>query len=235
MVAASLSCMAISSPTLAASPLREKSRSKDDVLSSIERDLYARKKINFESLLKDWEKRYGTRAVPALVAIASDKTAQDTNRYIAIMGSARLGGGEILKNVSPLLQDDSWMVRTAVLRVMNAMGDARLAETAIPLLKDKALVVRSEAIEVVEKHRPTGFEDALLSLLEDPTNYHKGVAQWVPERALLALAKLPPSPARGKRLESLLEDPELIQDKRFKTLVNRAIGIQKNGHRPSDD
>ena len=51
-------------------------------------------KASFDPLFRLWEKRYGSRVVPPLLEISRDAHASDPQRYIGIMGIARLGGKE---------------------------------------------------------------------------------------------------------------------------------------------
>jgi HEAT repeat protein len=169
---------------------------------------------NFEKLLKDWEHRYGTQAVSPLLAIASDRTAPDSERYVALMGATKLGGRETAPVVTRYLNDRSWMIRAAALRALSALKHPGTAAAVLPLLKDRALVVRLEAVEAVRALRPLGAADALIETLEHSANYHDGKAQWVPQKALNALVDLGAKDV-APRLRPLLDhqkDPELQKE-----------------------
>ena len=185
--------------------------SDSDRARAIQADLTAREDGKFDQLLKRWEGRYGTKAVPPLLKIASDRRQNDADRYVALMGAARLGGTDVAPVIAHYLSDRSWMIRSGALRALRALGHPETGPAVLPLLRDPALVVRSEAVETIEKLRPAGSEEALISVLEHGANYHSGKAQWVPQKALKALVTLKASSA-APRLRPLLKherDPKL--------------------------
>ena len=174
---------------------------------------------NFDLLLKQWEKSYGTKAVQPLLHIAGDNKKDDPIRYVALMGVAKIGGIEAAPLLLPLLKDRSWMIRSGALRALGVLGNQKTAEDVLPLLHDPALVVRIEAVDAVEKLHPAGAANALLGVLESSANYRNGRAQWVPSRALAALSSLNAKEI-AVRLKPLLDhgsDPEL-QKQTIKTL-----------------
>jgi HEAT repeat protein len=182
------------------------------VLSTVLRnDIRDRRSSTFDALLKRWQGSYGTRAVPPLIKIAADRGTADPDRFIALMGAAKLGGTEMAPILTPFLKDRSWMIRSGALRALAALNDPRTAREVLPLLNDPALVVRSEAVDAVERLRPEGAVDALISTIEHSHNYHAGKAQWVPQKALAALVSLKAVEVAPK-LRPLLRhelDPEL--------------------------
>ena len=151
-------------------------------------DLSHQKAGSFNLLISQWEVKYGTNAVSPLFQIASDKKIEDTNRYIALMGAAKIGGTETAPQVSIYLRDSSWMIRSAALRALKALRNPKTAHSVLALLNDKALVVRSEAIDTIAVLKPAGSTEALMKALDDRGNYHGGKAQGVPQKALQALA-----------------------------------------------
>jgi HEAT repeat protein len=162
----------------------------DSVLRNIVQDIHRRNSASFDGLLSIWEKHYGTRAVPALLQVAKDRSQLDPDRYVAIMGVAKIGGTESAPLLAPLLKDPSWMIRNGTLRALAALGNPATAQDVLPLLSDIALVVRLEAVHTIEKLRPTGAESALIAAVRNPENYHAGRAQWVPQHALTAIRHL---------------------------------------------
>lgn len=183
----------------------------DRISRELRKGLASHRAVSFAKLLRSWETRFGTRAVTPLVAIAGDASLEDTDRYVAVMGAAKLGGKAIAPSLLPLLGDPSWMIRSATLRALSALNHPETGKQVLPLLKDKALLVRSEAVETVARLRPEGSVDALLGALEYSENYHGGKAQMVPQKALSALVALGAREA-APRLAPLLSherDPEL--------------------------
>ncbi|OFZ56605.1 MAG: hypothetical protein A2428_05440 [Bdellovibrionales bacterium RIFOXYC1_FULL_54_43] len=156
----------------------------------LQKEIRNRPSNNFDSLLKKWESTYSTAAVQPLLSIAADRKLSDPDRYIAVMGAAKLGGTATAVPIIPLLKDPSWMIRNAALRALTALRDPVTAPAILPLLRDPALVVRVEAVTAVETLRPLGATEALLETLQNRANYHGGKAQWVPQHALQALVKL---------------------------------------------
>ena len=149
---------------------------------------------SFAPLLAQWETRYGTTAVPGLIQIARDSATPDSDRFVALMGTTRLGGSETAPLLLPFLKDRSWMLRSGALRALGALQgspDSRAADAVLPLLSDPALVVRSEAIDAVVALKPRGAGGALLRMLENRGNYlSSGKPLWVPAKALAALRDL---------------------------------------------
>jgi HEAT repeat protein len=145
---------------------------------------------SFSPLLEDWGNSYGTTAVKPLLSIATSHNYTDRQRYIAIMGAAKLGGQAVANQVVALLKDGSWMIRSGALKAMAALKDKKTAPSALSLIKDPALVVRAQAIETTGALRPPGAAQALLQAIQNKDNYHGGKAQWIPQRALQALADL---------------------------------------------
>lgn len=163
------------------------------LLQTLKTDIRGRTSNVFQNILKKWEILYGTQAVPPLFEIASDKSNNDADRYIAIMGAAKLGGAGSAPGLISLLKDSSWMIRSAALRALSFQQNLlsnKDSSAILPLLKDSALVVRLEAIDAAEKLRPEGTVEALVQTLSNLDNYHFGKAIWVPQRTLSALSKL---------------------------------------------
>ena len=181
------------------------------LISLLKSDLKALQSSSFNRLLLQWEKKYGVQAFRPLLEIASDRTDEDSHRYIALMGAAKLGGFTTARAFIPFLKESSWMLRAAALRTVASLGNPESGPSVIPLLRDPALVVRAEAIEAIKKLQPSGSSQAILETLNDPANYHAGKALWVPQKALSALVALQVKSA-APQLKPLLrheKDPDL--------------------------
>ncbi len=192
----------LSDPALAAvSPLSATLRS----------DLTTRRNNSFEVLLQHWAKQHGAKASLPLLELTRDTRLADADRYLALMGAARLGGQTLAPELVPTLKDRSWMLRSGALRALSALQNPSTRDAVLPLLKDPSLVVRTEAVEAVRILRPESARDALLQALENPANYHRGIAQWVPQRALQALVALHAKDAAPRLLPLLnrVADPVL--------------------------
>ncbi len=146
--------------------------------------------VPFDTLFSKWERQYGVQAVEPLLNFARQKNATSAERYLALMGAARLGGVSIQHQITPFLDDHDWELRSAALRSLSALHARESAQGALRLLKDPALVVRLAAVETALNLKPEGVSEALLSVLEDQSNYYHGNPLWVPPRALNALRKL---------------------------------------------
>jgi HEAT repeat protein len=183
------------------------------ILKKLREDLQQRKSASFATIVGNWEKRYGTAAVPPLLKLAQSPKDSDPDRYIAVMGAAKIGGPEAAPLIAPLLKDKSWMLRSSALRALSALKNPKLSPAVLPLLKDPALVVRVEAVDAVQTLKPAGAVDALINALEHGANYHRGKATWVPQKALAALVELKAAAAAPK-LKPLLKherDPALVE------------------------
>jgi hypothetical protein len=152
-------------------------------------DIRAHHSNSFESLLTHWEVQYGTDAYPALNRIAENRSYEGTERYIAVMGMAKLGGIPAAPALTKFLQDPSWIVRNAALHALSALKNPKTSTSVLPLLKDPALVIRIAALEAADQLKPEGLQDACLEALKDPSNYYRGKAQWIPQRALGVLSR----------------------------------------------
>jgi HEAT repeat protein len=182
------------------------------MMTSLKSDLATRNGTSFDHLLVRWERQYGVKAVEPLLSIAGDSKNPDADRYVALMGAARLGGYSSAPLFVPFLKDSSWMIRSASLRVLTALENAETAQAVLPLLKDPALVVRLEAVNSALKLKPVGVVPGLVDSLNDEANYHGGKALWVPQKAIEALVTLRAKEALPK-LRPLLDrstDPEFL-------------------------
>ena len=162
----------------------------ESISSAILNDIHHRKSNQFDSLLSSWEKRYGTQAVTPLLSLARNSRLEDPDRYVAIMGVAKIGGTESAPLLVSLLKDKSWMIRNGTIRALAALKNPKVSSSVLPLLNDRALVVRLEAVQALEKLRPEGVTKALLAAIQNPENYHGGRAQWIPQQALETLRHL---------------------------------------------
>jgi HEAT repeat protein len=167
------------------------------------RDIRANHSNSFEGLLTHWEVKYGTDAYPALSRIAETRSYEGTERYIAVMGMAKLGGAPAAPALTKYLKDPSWMVRNAALHALSALKNPKTSTSVLPLLKDPALVIRIAALEAADQLKPDGLQDACLDALKDPNNYYRGKAQWIPQRALGVLTRNTPSDSAGRKKISL--------------------------------
>jgi HEAT repeat protein len=185
-------------------------------------ELHSHHEQSFELLTQSWTKTYGAQAFQPLLKIAKDKTLLDTERYIAMMSAAKLGGEAAIPTLIPLLHDHSWMIRGGALRALTVIGNSAAGASILPLAHDPALVVRIEAIDALRTLRPQGSVQTLVGMLEDKLNYHDGKAQWVPQRALLALSSMHATDA-VPRLKPLLGNAAFRQDPELKVQVERTI------------
>jgi hypothetical protein len=184
------------------------------VEAALRRDLASpRPDGSFAGLLRRWETLYRSEAIPPLARIAADRSRPDHERFIAVMGIARLGGPAAAERITPFLKEPSWMLRQGALRALTALRpeSPAVARATLPLLRDRALVVRSAAVDAVRALRPPGAEAALIEALRSPANYRAGRGLWVPAKALEALVELNATDRAGQ-LKPLLgheRDPEL--------------------------
>lgn len=193
-----------------AKPIGEKS----SVEAMIRGDLASfrkEKRADFRSLVQKWERVYGSRSAPSLLAIAEDRKSPNTDRYVALLAHTRIRGPHEAKELVALLGDRDWMVRSAALKSIEILGYAPAGPKVLDTLaNDRALVIRLQAIETLEKIRPPGTPEALLKAAMDgknyrPGNFRKGRADWVPQRALAALRVLRPLDFSRKLLPLLNE------------------------------
>lgn len=193
--------------------------SQDEISKTIKVDMANRSGSSFFSLLKRWELKFGASAVSSLIELAADIRQTDADRYVAIMGAAKLGGPDAGPLLTRLLKDRSWMIRSGALKALKALRNPITGGNVLPLLKDPALVVRLEAVDAVSELKPTGAVEAIIEVLQRQENYHGGKAQWVPQRALAALVKLQAKDA-APRLLPLLKHQ---QDREIQHLTIRTL------------
>jgi HEAT repeat protein len=200
--------------------------------AALVQDMNAFHQADFAPVLQQWTTAYGTAAIQPLLSIAKDRRNSDRQRYIAVMGAAKLGGPAVAEKIAPLLKDKIWLVRNAALRALSALKDPKTANAVLPLLKDPALVVRVEAVEAVKALKPQGASQALLSVLRSQDNYRFGKAQWVPQRALAALIVINDR-SIVPELRPLLDhqkDPDLQRQTVF--ALQTLTGINKDAEAP---
>jgi hypothetical protein len=199
-----------------------------DLATQLKADIHSKvnRSPSFENLTQAWEKKYGTQAFGALIQIASDRKNPDSDRYIALMSAAKLGGKGAASSILAFLKDSSWMIRGGALRILAAFGSKDSGEAIIPLIHDPALVVRVEAVETLSVLKPKGTAEALVSAIEDRENYHAGKAQWVPQKALRALATLD-SKDYTERLKPTLHSPLHKNDPEFRKLLKTALSLSR--------
>ncbi|MEK7692359.1 MAG: HEAT repeat domain-containing protein [Bdellovibrionota bacterium] len=161
-----------------------------DIASILMKDIDALQRGPFERQFMEWELKFGSGAVAPLTKIVGNARLDDSKRYVALMGIARLGGAEAAPILVPSLKDRSWLLRSGALKAISALGNASVAGAILPLVEDRALVVRVEAIEAIVRLRPIGSVSALTKALTAESNFRNGRALWVPRRALEALVKL---------------------------------------------
>lgn len=214
-LAAGLLCFLAVSPTLSGNAFAALS----PLGATLRSDLTSRRNNSFETLLQHWAKQHGEKASLPLLELTRDTRLADADRYLALMGAARLGGQALAPQLVPALKDRSWMLRSGALRALSALQNPTTRDSVLPLLKDPSLVVRTEAVEAVRILRPENARDALLQALENPANYHRGISQWVPKRALEALVAIQAKDAAPRLLPLLNRsgDPAL-QAKTIETL-----------------
>ncbi|RYZ66340.1 MAG: hypothetical protein EOP09_12830 [Proteobacteria bacterium] len=167
-------------------------------MKAIESDLAqfsAKKEIRFDQLAHQWESKYGTDAVPSLVAIAKDPKKKDSERFVALLSIARLNPKNASAITRPFFKDSSWMLRSAAIQSTVLRKDRTAAPDIISLLKDPALVIRAEAATAIGDLKLETGEKPLLDALYEaknyrPAGYQKGQADWVTGRALESLRKL---------------------------------------------
>lgn len=187
--------------------------SKEVSLKNLRSDLalFAKKKgSNFQSLIDRWEGQYGSKATPALLQLAKDAKAKDTERFIALMAVTKISGAKEGPQITPFLRDKNWMVRSAALKSVEILNYQPASADALKLLKDPALVIRAQAAAAVETLNPPGAVPALLEAIYDgknyrPGDYKKGKADWVPQRALASLRRLKPKNVSHQLLPLLNE------------------------------
>ncbi len=186
-------------------------RAEDSLTPVLLNEMKANQSASFQSLLPNWENKYGNKALRPLFEIASNLKNEDSHRYIALMSATKMGGPATLPLLKKLLKDRSWMIRSGALRALTLLNSTDVTQEVLPLLRDPALVVRVEAIETLLVLRPKGVSDALLAVIHDRENYHGKKAQWVPQKALVALAHLNAKEVLPK-LQTLLHDPNHQND-----------------------
>jgi HEAT repeat protein len=202
------------------------------------RDMKALHSNSFQELLTRWEVRYGTDAYAALGTIARDRKHEDSERYIAVMGMAKIGGVPSAPQLTPFLKDPSWMVRNAGLQAISALKNPDTTPAVLPLLKDPALVIRVQAVDAIAKLKPEGYRQACIDAVKDSGNYYRGKAQWVPQKALTILRTNAPQDLNTRKnislqLTSIARKP---QDKAMQPLLlltlERVSGLQLNRQKP---
>lgn len=202
----------------------------------IKNELKAQIKKNpsdLNTLHSNWRTHYGEQIVPALTKLARNALESDTDRYVAILGLAKIQGRASTPVLLTLLKDKNWMVRNASLKALRVVGSASDGERVIPLLSDSAWVVRSEAIETLKFLKPVGVEKALLASALNPAHYQNGKAIWIPRQAIQALGEIRTSYDQDpevllkitQELKPLLARADLAKDLELKRVTQKTLDI----------
>jgi len=165
----------------------------------------------------DIEAKYGKKAFAPLMKIGESKTAEDSHRYFAIQTAAQLGGVEAESHLKPLLNDSSWMVRSASLNSLMKIRANLDAKEWKKLLKDPALVMRSQAVRAVATAQPDQAADWLIELLQDQNNFRNGRPEWV---SFEALKTLPQFTLNEKHRSALKELFKKHKDDKFRKAIS---------------
>lgn len=187
---------------------------------AIARDLQAHHGTEFRSLIEKWQDAYGEAAVPDLLTLARDAKLADSTRYIALLAATKLGGAGTAPHLYGMLEDRSWMIRSAALRSLMLLHPEERTpiqdHALLSALRDRALVVRREAVDAVAALRPRGSVEALLKAASAPENYVQGKAQSIPQSALAALAKFDSPADRAAILPALAPLSQKARDPRVR-------------------
>jgi len=208
----------LSSPAIGG---KTKKNQKKDATNAIVKDLENHKGGDFTDLLESWQKKFGDSAIKSLTKISKNQKVEDTQRYIAIMGLSKLAGGATSSIVAPLLTDSSWLVKIGALRALRLVSQIKQTklnseqeQAVAKMMNDPALVGRNEAVITIMTLGLRSATPELINALKDQKNYHKGKAQWVPQKALSTLLVFEPNPATARKIASLLQrktDQDLLK------------------------
>lgn len=204
----------------------------------IKREMQTQIKKNPQDLNRlhaGWRTNYGEQAVPALTKLARSSVETDTDRYVAILGLAKIQGRASVPILLTLLKDKNWMVRNASLKALRVVGSPSDGERVIPLLSDPAWVVRSEAIETLKFLKPVGVEKALLASALNPAHYQNGKAIWIPKQAIQALGEIRSAYDQDphtlftitQELKPLLARADLAKDLELKRITQKTLDTLK--------
>lgn len=188
------------------------------------------KRTDFQELVKKWERVYGATTAPHLLKIARDKSANDSERYVAILAHTKIQGPKNAEELVKLLDDSNWMVRSAALKSIEILGYTPATPKVLAKLeRDPALVIRMQSIDTLVRLRPEGLADALLHAAMDsrnyrPANFRTGRADWVPQKALEALRELKPKGYAQKLLPLMNES----KDGRIRAHALHTIEVLEN-------
>lgn len=172
-------------------------------------DLHAYQgKRQFDGLIEQWRRAHGQSAVRPLLQLAQQTRLDETERYMALLGAAKIGGASVATDALPFLKSPSWMLRSGALRILSAFRATQSPELFFARLKDSALVIRTQAAVAVANLKPKGWEQALSNAVLDPLNYAGGKAQLVPQKALEALIKSGDAFTRTRLRASMSKVPD---------------------------
>lgn len=211
-IAVALVLSAAATSSFAAIPAREKV-SVESLLRGDLASFRGEKRTDFRALIQKWERVYGNASAPFLLKIAQDKSAKDSDRYVALLAHTKIRGPQNAEELTSLLDDRNWMVRSAALKSIEILGYSPAAPKVFKILEsDPALVVRMQSIDTLKRLHPEGLADALVRAAMSsrnyrPGNYRTGRADWVPQKALEALREIRPAGVAQKLLP-LLNDPK---------------------------
>lgn len=182
---------------------------------NIEKILLTKSPEKFELL-----KKQGPQVYSDLKKTAFDDKNRLALRWQAFMAMAKIAEKESLPEVEMALNHEDWFLRSAALKVITLLDEAKAYSASVKALNDSALVVRTQAVNNLARLKKTESADLLWKQLYSKNNYHKNQSLWIRRHIVEALAEVEGKGSEGKFIK-ILEDSD-------STLFKPAIkGLEK--------
>ena len=163
-----------------------------EISQAIHRASVAPVPASFEPALAELKTRYMANEPSCRCSIwPRDTSRPDPERYIALMGAARIGGRLSAHRITPFLKSPAWLLRSGALQALTDLRDpATGPATFAAAQRPRPRRPNRKAVAAIQALHPPGAAEALIQALGAGQNYSDGKALWVPGRALAAIQVL---------------------------------------------
>jgi HEAT repeat protein len=167
-------------------------------------------------------RKMGKNAIAGLMTVAKDDSLRGESRWIALMELGKLAGVKAAPFAKQLFKEKDWMVRSAAIQVVAAVGKKKYWKELVKFLKDPALVVRIHAVTALSKLDAKQAAPELLKELKSKRNKHRGKNLWIQKHIIRALGKFKHKAAL-KELKGLKEKSNYSEIKKDISIAINSI------------
>lgn len=159
--------------------------------------------------------REGNADAEPLVTLAQDSTVEVQQRWIAIHALGKIGGKNVTKELTTLLNDKRSEVRIAACAAIAESRQWSTTNSLLPMLKDQVLLVRVASAQALGAIGNPVAIDALEVALRAPEHFHRGKSLWVRAHFVHAMAAIRNKKAYPALLYAVDDQDPLVYNAAF--------------------